>query len=94
MRTRSCLTAGILLLAALGCRNDAVLPTQSEPTTSSAMSAAAALAFSQLSAGSVHTCGVTTESRAYCWGFNGHGGLGRPSTHQDPNPEPSAVCFG
>jgi hypothetical protein len=35
-----------------------------------------ALRFVQLSSYGTHTCGVTTESRAYCWGNNGWGQLG------------------
>jgi alpha-tubulin suppressor-like RCC1 family protein len=32
--------------------------------------------FSQLSAGGFHSCGVTSENRAYCWGHNFSGELG------------------
>jgi alpha-tubulin suppressor-like RCC1 family protein len=32
--------------------------------------------FRQVSAGSNHTCGVTTDDRAYCWGSNWHGQIG------------------
>jgi alpha-tubulin suppressor-like RCC1 family protein len=35
-----------------------------------------ALAFRQVSAGYSHTCGVTVEGDAYCWGSNGEGALG------------------
>jgi alpha-tubulin suppressor-like RCC1 family protein len=35
------------------------------------------LRFESVSAGQGFTCGVTTESRAYCWGANGKGDLGR-----------------
>ena len=34
------------------------------------------LTFAAGSAGGFHTCGVTTSSVAYCWGFNGDGELG------------------
>jgi alpha-tubulin suppressor-like RCC1 family protein len=37
---------------------------------------AGGLAFRQVSAGQVHTCGVTTDDRAFCWGWNGSGTLG------------------
>ena len=37
---------------------------------------AGALRFRHLSAGSVHTCGVATNDRIFCWGFNGLGQLG------------------
>jgi len=36
--------------------------------------------FSALTAGSGHTCGLTTAGTAYCWGFNNTGGLGVGST--------------
>ena len=38
----------------------------------------AALRFAQLSSYGTHTCGVTVDSRAYCWGNNGWGQLGLP----------------
>jgi len=38
------------------------------------------LVFSQISAGVSHTCGVTTNSEAYCWGLNTYGGLGDGTT--------------
>ncbi len=34
------------------------------------------LRFKQLAAGRQHTCGVTTEGKAYCWGINDIGQLG------------------
>lgn len=36
---------------------------------------AGGLRFAQISAGTDHTCGITTENRAYCWGAN-YGTLG------------------
>lgn len=35
--------------------------------------------FVQLSAFGRHTCGITTTGQAYCWGYNGWGGLGANS---------------
>jgi hypothetical protein len=32
--------------------------------------------FASVSAGGSHTCGVTTDAAAYCWGSNDHGQLG------------------
>jgi hypothetical protein len=37
---------------------------------------AGGLSFVQLSASYSHTCGVTTDGKAYCWGRNGSGQLG------------------
>lgn len=36
-------------------------------------------AFRQVSAGATHSCGVTTENRAWCWGDNASGQLGTGS---------------
>jgi hypothetical protein len=35
--------------------------------------------FQMISAGYVHTCGLTSTGAAYCWGFNGTGNLGDES---------------
>jgi alpha-tubulin suppressor-like RCC1 family protein len=37
---------------------------------------AGGLAFADLSAGSMHTCGITPGGQAYCWGANANGELG------------------
>src|SRR5918911_1014143 len=69
------LLAPVMLAAALGCRDDAQSPTAPEPQPALA-STSTALSFRQVSAGEDHTCGVTTENRAYCWGRNVFGELG------------------
>ena len=66
--------APALLVAALGCREDAESPIAPEPAPALATSATPALAFYQMSAGNDHTCGVTTDNRAFCWGFVGLSG--------------------
>ena len=47
----------------------------------------AALVFRSVSAGLTHTCGVTTDNVAYCWGLNSSGQLGiaRRPTRMNPN---------
>jgi regulator of chromosome condensation (RCC1) repeat-containing protein/Regulator of Chromosome Condensation (RCC1) repeat protein len=51
------------------------------------------LRFQQVSAGSAHTCGVTTDYRAYCWGLNYEGQLGDGSKGPYPS-TPSPVAGG
>jgi hypothetical protein len=77
-----------------GCRDDAGLPTEPVPMTPHAnVSAATALSFHQVSAGTIHTCGVTTDYRAYCWGLSGYGQLGDGTT-TSPRLTPVAVLGG
>ena len=42
---------------------------------------------SRVTAGLVHTCGVTTDDDVYCWGNNGDGRLGDGSTTDRSTPE-------
>jgi alpha-tubulin suppressor-like RCC1 family protein len=51
-------------------------------------SSALQLAFTQLSAGVSHTCGVTTDKQAYCWGWNSKGQLGDGTITQRLAPVP------
>ena len=67
-----------LVVVALGCREDAESPAGPEALATGApalATATAPLVFRQVSAGTSHTCGVTTSNLAYCWGANG-GALG------------------
>src|SRR2546423_5223462 len=52
------------------------------------------LTFAMISAGIGHTCGVTTDGAAYCWGVN-HGALGDGSTTNRivPTPVAGALSF-
>jgi alpha-tubulin suppressor-like RCC1 family protein len=62
-------------LLALGCGSDTESPTGPAPASSLATTAAT-LVFRQISAGWGHSCGVTTDNRAYCWGSDSAGQLG------------------
>src|SRR5262245_46374149 len=68
--------APALVIAALACREDAESPTAPAPGRALDVSPALALSFRQVSAGGSHTCGVTSDDRAYCWGYNNYGQLG------------------
>jgi alpha-tubulin suppressor-like RCC1 family protein len=67
-------------VAALGCREDVDSPTAPETGPAHEISSAHTLSFRQVSAGGLHTCGVTPDNRAYCWGSNGFGNLGDGTT--------------
>jgi alpha-tubulin suppressor-like RCC1 family protein len=55
------------LVLALPACNDSAEPSTAT-TAELAVAAATPLSFRQLSAGDFHTCGVTTDDKAYCWG--------------------------
>jgi alpha-tubulin suppressor-like RCC1 family protein len=80
--------APALLAAALGCGQDAQSPTAPEPARALDIAPARALAFRQVSAGFSHTCGVTPDDRAYCWGSGPLGGS------LSPRLTPAAVVGG
>jgi alpha-tubulin suppressor-like RCC1 family protein len=83
MHIRSFLACSAVTLAAIGCHDGTESPTESGPLPQAKVAAAAALAFRQVSAGSYHTCGITPEGEAYCWGLgplgDGQGGYPRSS---------------
>jgi alpha-tubulin suppressor-like RCC1 family protein len=54
---------------------------------------AGGLSFRQISAGTVHTCGVTTGNRAYCWGSGGHLGDGTGTSRVRPVPVAGELSF-
>jgi alpha-tubulin suppressor-like RCC1 family protein len=96
---RACRLAPVLalsiLVGALGCREDPTSPTAPASQAALATTAPTALVFYQVSAGGQHTCGVTTDNRAYCWGSNDHGQLGDGSktTHLKPFPVSGTHLF-
>jgi alpha-tubulin suppressor-like RCC1 family protein len=67
--------ASALLISLLGCGDEAESPLapESEPALATT---AAALSFVSVSAGWDHSCGVTADPHAYCWGNNQVGQLG------------------
>jgi hypothetical protein len=80
----------LIAFAALGCREDLTSPSPSEPEAALATTAAAGLAFYQVSAGLHHTCGMTLDNRLYCWGSNHAGQLGDGTTTVRLKPVPVA----
>jgi alpha-tubulin suppressor-like RCC1 family protein len=90
-RRFSPILAMVLVAVALGCREDAESPVApDQPTPALAPTAAQVLSFRQVSAGWYHTCAVTTDNRAYCWGLNRDGELGDGTTNNSLTPVPVA----
>lgn len=88
--------AGVVF-SGVSCRDDNIEGPTDPSTTADAGpalagAATAALSFYQVSAGFYHTCGVTTDNRAYCWGYNGDGELGNGTP--DVRVRPTAVAGG
>ena len=90
---RSFCTRSFMLLAAIsavsGCQQDPMSPSDLEAPALAA-SSAATLFFTQVSAGSNHTCAITPEKRAYCWGENEAGQLGNGTGTSSNKPVPVA----
>lgn len=72
----------LIVATAVGCGEDTESPTSvtapSETSPELATASTQALAFYQVSGGNDYTCGVTTDNRAFCWGY---GLLGDGSTY-------------
>ncbi|HET6576683.1 MAG TPA: hypothetical protein VFG66_00065 [Gemmatimonadales bacterium] len=74
-----------------GCRDDTLTPTSPVAAPELAEAAVAAgPAFTQLSSGGGHTCGITASGRAYCWGLNSGGQLGDGTITDRSRPTPVA----
>lgn len=93
--TRWILSLPAIMLSGISCSSDN-LAAPTEPRTSGegrpAFNAGAGseLFFSQVASGYHHTCGVTIEGRAYCWGWNPFGQLGDGTT-TSPHLAPATV---
>ena len=61
------------------------------PVAVAAPSGGSPLSFSSITAGSYHSCGVTTNGAAYCWGLNFYGQLGNNSTANSSLPTRDAT---
>jgi hypothetical protein len=64
---RLTLGAALTLMASQACREDTQSPSDPEPAPALAIASSAALTFLQVSVGQFHTCGVTSDHRAFCW---------------------------
>ena len=57
----------------------------------------AGVSFQSIAAGNIHACALTTEGKAYCWGWNQYGQLGNNSTANSSTPVavqmPAGVSF-
>ena len=81
----------VATVAVLGCREEPVAP--NAPGTEPALATAVAVpVFLQVSAGDAHSCGVTADNRAFCWGQNEAGQLG--NNNPDGSSVPIAVTGG
>jgi alpha-tubulin suppressor-like RCC1 family protein len=69
-----------LAIALAACESDAPGPAEPQIPEASLAVAASTLTFTQVAAGWYHTCGVTTDGRAWCWGLNRDGALGDGTT--------------
>lgn len=57
-----------LLIALVGCRDDAESPTAPDAQAALATGSAPARSYYQVSGGYDHSCGVTTDEVTFCWG--------------------------
>jgi alpha-tubulin suppressor-like RCC1 family protein len=93
LRYHVSLSAATLMLV-LACGEEPEPTAPETPISASATAAAATLSFRQVSAGEDHSCGVTTDGKAYCWGRNFSGQLGTGSSDEQNRATPVAVAGG
>ncbi len=69
-------------------------PMPSPSPSAAPPSPATPLTFASVTGGFNHTCGVTTDGAAYCWGWNHFGQLGDGMKNNQHHPLPLAVAGG
>ena len=81
----------LVALIACGCSDSTELPTEQggpdEPLLTS-------ISLTQIVAGGNHSCGITTDGSAYCWGRNASGELGTDDADTASVPFPHPVAGG
>ena len=65
-----------LMSSLTACQKDATSPSSPEISSEVTAASTGGLTFSMVTIGSAHSCGLTLEGRAYCWGDNFFGQLG------------------
>jgi alpha-tubulin suppressor-like RCC1 family protein len=80
----ACLAAGFV-----ACSEDSPVSSAPNDPAAAALAQVAAPSFLSVSAGWDHSCGITTGTRAYCWGNNRRGQLG--TLDKDRRLTPTAV---
>ena len=70
------------------CQSDLLVPCSMNP-----VAVRGGLAFTQLTGGGAHTCGLTSDGSAHCWGNNTSGQLGDNSTTNRYSPVPVATAL-
>jgi len=88
MYKRYLLAATAMLLGGFGCGGDTESPVEPAAVSPTTAAATTALEFREISASFHHTCGLTTDGRAYCWG-NG----ADSSVHLSPVAVPGELLF-
>ncbi len=78
----------LLLLFAVACRDPSGPITG--PDETALANTAALKTFSQVATGPNHTCAITTDDRAWCWGQNDNGQLGTGDFTSVTTPVPVA----
>ena len=87
----ACLLVPTMMVGASACGDPPVAPFDAGSGVAFALQATAPLSFRQISAGMYHSCGVTNDNLAYCWGWNGVGQVGN-GTFNTQYAQPVAVA--